>query len=110
MKYLIEEYKNEILVKEFEIEADNDLDLCLKLAPNTSLRYGNQIIKSLKIKNSDIEVSISSDGVFFYFSPSGEEIVLDNLNYQWLCEPVGAYHSHILKELDVETLIFKSFK
>lgn len=104
--YQIHQYRNEQLVKEFVIEASHDLDVSVKIAPHSKIRFGNQLISSLKLKGTDIVVDLSQDGVFFYFTPSGEEAILDDLQLNWLLEPIGAYHSKMLELLDVETFVF----
>lgn len=61
------------------------------------------MIYNVFIKDSDIPVHLSPEGVFFFYSPSGEELVLD-INLDWANLPPGSYHQELLKELDYRAI------
>lgn len=106
MNFKICEYKNQVLIKEYNYFADSEIQMIAFLAPDKRFQNGNEIVKRLKLKDTDIDVFISIDGVFFFFTPNGDEAILEDLSFDWMMEPVGAYYSEMLKKLDVETLVF----
>lgn len=56
------------------------------------------------LKGTNIPVYLSPEGTFFFFSPEGEELVLDKQEYNWADSHVGAYYEEILKDLDYRSI------